>query len=230
MTTSATTQRTHKSMRAESDRAIIAAAIEAFADRGYHRTTLKQIGDVAGFTGTLISRRYGSKAGLAREVFAHILRRLTPLGSDGDAELGGDRWVDPTESGLAQLNSFVRRYVRDADQQPTRLRALYVLLGESLGGMDELDDEVALVNQVFRDHIAGYVRLGQQQREFRADIDADVAALVIVGTLRGVVTQVLAEPDRHDVETLAIELQRAVTMPLLRGADHVENDERNQHD
>ncbi len=216
MTGSSASPRTHKAMRAESDRRIIAAAIDAFADRGYHRTTLAQIGSAAGFTAPLISRRYGSKAGLAREVFAHILRRLTPMGSEGGDEVGGDRWVDPDVSAQAQLNSFVRRYLRDADEEPTRLRALYVLLGEALGGMDELDDEVAVVNQVFRAHIAGYVRLGQQQREFRADLDADQAAVVIVGTLRGVVTQLFAEPDVHDIGALTVELQRAVILPLLK--------------
>ncbi|MEM9037170.1 MAG: TetR/AcrR family transcriptional regulator [Actinomycetota bacterium] len=219
MTEASTSPRTHRAMRAESDRRIVGAAIAAFAERGYHRTTLAQVGEAAGFTGALISRRYGSKAGLAREVFVHIRRRLTPMGSEGGAELGGDRWVDTDRSARAQLDGFVHSYVRDAVEQPTRLRALYVLLGEALGGMDELDEQVALVNRVFRDHIAGYVRLGQRQREFRADVDADQSAVVIVGVLRGVVTQVLAEPNEHDVDALTVELQRTVLLPLLRQID-----------
>ena len=207
--------RTHKSMRAESDERIIAAAIEAFADRGYHRTTLKQIGEAAGYTGTLISRRYGSKAALARVVFAHILRRLTPVGEEERPE----SWVDPDVSARRQLDSFVRRYLQDAADEPARLRALYVLIGESLGGMDEIDDEVAHVNTVFRDHLASYVSLGQQQREFRADLDADLVAMIVVGALRGVVTQILAEPDRFDLDALAVELRRQIISPLLFDSD-----------
>ena len=206
--------RTHKSMRAESDARIIAAAIEAFADRGYHRTTLKQIGEAAGYTGTLISRRYGSKAALARVVFAHILRRLTPVGEEERPE----SWVDPDISARRQLDSFVRRYLRDAADEPARLRALYVLIGETLGGMDEIDDEAAHVNRVFRDHLAGYVSLGQRQREFRTDLDADLVAVIIVGALRGVVTQILAEPDHFDLDALAVELRRQILSPLLH--DH----------
>ena len=203
-------------MRAESDARIIAAAIEAFAEHGYQRTTLKQIGEAAGFTGTLISRRYGSKAGLVRKVFWHILGRLTPVGPDG--ERAGES-IDEDVSALAQLDDFIARYMRDAIEQPARVRALYVLIGESLGGMDEIDDEVAHVNTVFRDHLASYVSLGQQQREFRADLDADLVAMIIVGALRGVVTQILAEPGQFDLDALTVELRRQIISPLLSDSD-----------
>lgn len=63
------------------------------------------------------------------------------------------------------------------------------------------------------------MQLGQAQGEFRAEVDAGLAAVVIVGTLRGVVTQILAEPGEHDVAGLTTELQRAVTLPLLRRPD-----------
>lgn len=214
MTDTATVPRTHASMRAASDRRIITAAIEAFADRGYHRTTLKQIGEAAGYTGTLISRRYGSKAALARVVFTHILGRLTPVGDEEQP----DSWVLPDVSARRQLDSFVRRYLRDAADEPARLRALYVLIGESLGGMGEIDDEVAHVNRVFRDHLAAYVSLGQHQGEFRPDLDADQVAVIIVGTLRGVVTQILAEPGRFDLDALTVELRRQIIVPLLPDA------------
>ena len=99
------------------------------------------------------------------------------------------------------------------------IRDSYVLIGESLGGMDEIDDEVAHVNTVFRDHVASYVSLGQQQREFRADLDADLVAMIVVGALRGVVTQILAEPDRFDLDALAVELRRQIISPLLFDSD-----------
>lgn len=151
--------RTHKAMRAASDRRIIDAAIEAFADRGYHRTTLNQVGQAAGFTGALISNRFGSKAGLLREVMRHILDRLTPVDWDPSRR---DSWITLDRSAADQLGEFIDSYIADAAEQPTRLRALYVLIGESLGGMDEIDTEIAGVNRTFRDHIARYVRSGQE--------------------------------------------------------------------
>jgi len=109
-------------------------------------------------------------------VLAQILRRLTPIGDD---EVRGLHLVDQDTSARRQLDGFVRSYMRDAAAEPTRLRGLYVLIGESLGGMDEIDDEVANVNAVFRDHIAAYISLGQDQGEFRADLDPDLVAVVV---------------------------------------------------
>lgn len=202
-------------MRAESDRRFIAAAIEAFADRVYHRSTLGQIGEAAGYTGALISRRYGSKAALVRAVFDHILQRFTPTGQAS----GSIRQVDPDASARRQLEEFIADYLSDATAEPTRIRAMYVLLGESLGGMNELPTEIAHVNHVFRDYTANCVRLGQQQHEFHPEHDADHAAVGIAGTLRGVVTQLLAEPDHHDIETLTPELQRSLILPLCAAKD-----------
>ncbi len=216
MTDTTRPARTHKAMRAESDRRIIAAAIEAFADHGYQRTTLGQIGEAAGYTGALISRRYGSKAALVRLVFAHILQRFTPL---SDKQDGATRRVDPDRSARRQLEDFVGDYLRDATDAPTRVRAMYVLLGESLGGMNELTAEIAHVNQVFRNYLARCISLGQRQQEFRADLDPDQAAIVIAGTLRGVVTQLLAEPDVFDPVALTIELKRSAILPLLVTTD-----------
>lgn len=208
--------RTHKAMRAESDQRIIAAAIEAFADRGYHRTTLNQVAQVAGYTGALISNRFGSKAGLLRAVVHHILDRLTPVGRR-TAE--GESWIEANRSAAEQLGEFIDAYMADATAQPTRLRALYVLIGESLGGMDEIDATIALVNRTFRDHVAGYVRLGQERGEFRREIDPDHVAVLVVGTLRGVATQLLLEADEFDPAPLAIELRRGIIAPLLRDED-----------
>lgn len=207
--------RTHKAMREESDRRIIDAAIDAFADRGYHRTTLNQVGEAAGFTGALISNRFGSKAGLLRAVVLHILGRLTPVGWDPSS---GDSWIEDDRSAAEQLGEFIDSYVADATERPTRLRALYVLIGESLGGMHEIDAEIAMVNRTFRDHIAGYVRLGQERGEFRPEIDPNQIAVLIVGTLRGVATQFLLESDEFDPAPFAIELRRSLITPLLRDA------------
>jgi AcrR family transcriptional regulator len=69
-------RRTQQERRSESDRRMIEAAIELFASRGYTKTTLVQIGQAAGCTGTLVSNRFGSKEGILRAVLAHIMSRF----------------------------------------------------------------------------------------------------------------------------------------------------------
>lgn len=213
MTTAPRSPRTHVAMRADSDRRIIDAAIGAFAERGYQRTTLNQVGRAAGYTGALVSSRFGSKAGLLAAVVAHILDRLTP---EGWQSANGASWIEPGRPAAEQFGEFIDSYVADATEQPTRLRALYVLIGESLGGTADLADQIALVNRTFRNHVASYVRLGQARGEFRKEIDADQAAVLIVGTLRGVATQFLLEERGFLPGPFAIELRRSLIGPLLR--------------
>ena len=68
MADTAPRRRTQEERKAESERQIIRAAIRIFARQGYLRTTLNQVGEEAGYTGGLVSHRFGSKAGLLKAV------------------------------------------------------------------------------------------------------------------------------------------------------------------
>ena len=61
---------------ADSRQALLAAAQELFAERGFERSTIRDIGDRAGLDPTLIARYFGNKAALY----------LAALRSDFDAE------------------------------------------------------------------------------------------------------------------------------------------------
>jgi AcrR family transcriptional regulator len=61
---------------ADSRQALLAAAQELFAERGFERSTIRDIGDRAGLDPTLIARYFGNKASLY----------LAALRSDFDAE------------------------------------------------------------------------------------------------------------------------------------------------
>ena len=52
---------------ATSDRALIDAAIELIAERGYDRSTLAAIGEQAGYSRGLVTQRSGNKENLLRE-------------------------------------------------------------------------------------------------------------------------------------------------------------------
>jgi AcrR family transcriptional regulator len=63
---------------ADSRQALLVAAQELFAERGYERSTIREIGDRAGLDPTLIARYFGNKAALY----------LAALRSDFEAEDG----------------------------------------------------------------------------------------------------------------------------------------------
>ena len=66
------TRRTQSERKAESEKQLIAAARRLFARQGYMRTTVNEVGKEAGYTGPLVSARFGSKQELLKAVVKHI--------------------------------------------------------------------------------------------------------------------------------------------------------------
>ena len=69
---------TRRRNAAETRERLLAAADELFAERGFERTTIREIGQLAGVDPTLIARYFGSKA----ELYLFALRRHQPGGED----------------------------------------------------------------------------------------------------------------------------------------------------
>ncbi len=187
--------------RADSNQRIIQAAMELFAEKGYQRTTLIQIGQRAGFTGTLVSNRFGSKERVLRAVLAQILNRFedrkeTQTQSDGNV--------------TGRLSRFVAMYLNDVAEQGARIQALYVLMGEALGALPEISDEIVKVNTVFREEISGLIHAGIEKGEFDQSLNVALSATLIVGLLRGIAMQFLAERDRLDLNQLIEQAQKVV--------------------
>ncbi len=188
-----TQRRTQEERKAESERRIIRAAIELFATQGFMKTTMNQVGAAAGYTGGLVSHRFGSKEGLLKAVVARISSRFLE-----DQLRPG---IDSRSAGES-LNNIIRIYLEEVTVRQSRIRALYVIMGEALGAVPEIQQDIAVLNQGFRDSLANAVQRGIDQGEFRSGVDPEAAAILILGLLRGVTMQVLADPEAIDVKTV----------------------------
>ncbi|WP_169568944.1 TetR/AcrR family transcriptional regulator [Sneathiella limimaris] len=186
--------------RADSNQKLIQAAMELFAEKGYQRTTLVQIGQRAGFTGTLVSNRFGSKERILRAVLAHILNRFE------NRNLETSSLAKNAESRLSQ---FIEMYLRDVAEQGPRIRALYVLMGEATGALPEIADEIVKVNIVFREEVGRIIKADMGTGIVRVGIDVELATTLIVGLLRGISMQFLAEPERLGIDHLIEQAQKA---------------------
>ncbi|USG61073.1 TetR/AcrR family transcriptional regulator [Sneathiella marina] len=191
--------------RKDSNHRIIQAAMELFAENGYQRTTLIQIGRKAGYTGTLVSNRFGSKERLLRAVLALILNRFETSGNIDQPSNNSD-----TVSIAVELSDFVAAYLEDVALRGTRIRALYVLMGEGMGSLPEITDEIAHVNEVFRGRISSFLESGKERGEFRDSLDILTTAVLIVGLLRGVAMQILVEPKSLALEDLVVATQKSI--------------------
>ncbi len=204
MARSTQTRRSNEERRQDSDQRIINAALELFATQGYLRTTLIQIGNTAGCTGTLVSNRFKSKEGLLRAVLAHIMRRFEDAPGKQD-----------TKHAQELMTDFLELYLKDVADREDRIRALHVIIGEALGAIPEIQDEIISVYTTFRGRVAGLVRAGIETGDYKADTDPDQASIIIVGMLRGITMQYLADPKAIDLKAMTPAIQRNVLAGLI---------------
>src|SRR5690606_17323707 len=102
-----------------------------------------------------------------------------------------------------------------------RARATHVLWAESFSSTPELLDEVRKNNDETIVTIANHIRTGIERGEIRRDIDVDALALIVIGTLRGIVSQKLIDPENVDMDRIS----KTLVEVLLNGLQETARDQ-----
>jgi AcrR family transcriptional regulator len=199
-----TERRTQAERTADAHRRMIRAAISLIARQGYTQTTLAQVGKEAGYSSGLVSHHFGSKPGLLRALVQQIAVRFY------------EDQVRPAtvESGLEALDAMIDTYLAELELRPERMRALYVLMGEALGPLSEINEVFAELNRNWRNFVREWIEAGKTAGEIRSDVAAEVEAVAYIALLRGVANQWMAEPGCFDLEAVRHSLKHAVRRHL----------------
>jgi AcrR family transcriptional regulator len=199
-------RRTQAERSALSDRRIAKAAISLVAKQGYSQTSLAQIGKQAGYTGGLVSHRFGSKQRLLKD----LLERIT-------CKFWEDQ-IDPAvagRTGLAALCAACDAYLAELGMREQNIRALYVLMGEGLGPLAEIRPILADLDEGLRVTVRKWLEQAVAAGEARRDLDCAATAPLIVGWLRGIALQWLMAPGCFDLQVardgVTALLRRSVT-------------------
>jgi AcrR family transcriptional regulator len=188
-------RRTQAERREASDRQMIRAAIELFAERGVSGTSLADIGERAGFSRGLPVWRFGSKVGLIQAVLESMERWSA---AKRTIALDGKR-------GLAALQAAVAHRIDMMHGNATASSALYSIVIASLYSMPELKSYVAAMNDGWRRIITAHLQDAQANSEIRADVDCDQQAIIIHCLLRGLIIDHMIDP-------------QATTFPMIQSA------------
>jgi len=186
---------------------MLRAAVKLIARQGYSRTTLAEIGKVAGYSGGLVSHRFGSKQDLLRA----LVERMT-------TRFAHDQMIPAIESraGLDALCEMGDTYLRELTAREERLRALYVLMGEALGPVPELRSVFAELNESIRAAARGCIRRGIEEGRIRPDVDPGAGAAMFLALLRGVAMQWLVDPGAVDLAALRESVKETLRRSLAR--------------
>ena len=146
--------------------------------------TIAQIGNLAGYTAALVSHRFGSKERLLIETIEHIGKGFV------------SNHLQPSDSNTAaseSIDRFVVGYLADAKRESSGLRALYSIMGESIGGVREAIPALSNLNEKMHHQLSLWISEGINNGEFHATTNADDAATLILSVLRGFMFQEILE-------------------------------------
>ena len=200
------TRRTQAERRAETRRRVLDAATSLVAQHGSSAVSLAAVGEAAGYSRGIVNHHFGSKARLLEELIRHTQQFDVPSES---------------ATGLGCLTEFVAAYLGGMHDRSPRSEAFLKMWTESANLEPSLASLFAERDAVFRDHLAQQIRAGVGDGSIDPDVDSDLAALAIIGLLRG--TAMMAFSTARDVSAadLSAEVARRVERSLAappRGA------------
>ncbi len=198
-----------------SDSAMFEAAVQLIVEQGTAKTTLKSVGESAGYSRGLAGSRFSSKIGL----FCFVIRRVA------------EYWLDAmkkathNKSGYAAIHATIDAHYQFSKKTPKSVRAFYILWFESIGLDNEMRDIVASIHRRRLRDVTEWVEQGIEAGEISTNVDARAVAQYFLTSMFGIVYQWLIDPGQElDIERLHDNLK--ITMRIVLP----ENDAHNQTD
>lgn len=191
---------------AMSDQRMFDAAIKLISAAGAGRTTLKEIGELAGYSRGLANYRFGSKDRFVGELLTH----LDTLWQQELDNFVGDR------RGLAALTAAIDAVEHFVTRQTDGRRALYILWFEAMGCEPHVRERLALQHDAWRRTAQRWIREGIKAGEIDAKIDPALFAIQFQAFVTGTIYQWLVNPNAVDIKDVFAQYRRLMLLLLGR--------------
>ncbi|MDX1892340.1 TetR/AcrR family transcriptional regulator [Mycolicibacterium sp. 050158] len=199
MKTDRAARRTQAERRAATRQRVLDAATALVAVHGSRALTVAAVGEAAGYSRGIVNHHFGSRARLLEELLQYT-----------------QQFDVPTESsdGLGRLIEFVEAYLRGMHERSPRSEAFLKLWAESTGAEPSLQPLFAQRDAWFRELLERHIREGLTDRSIRRETNPTVAAVAIIGLLRGTAMMAFSTARDIAVDELAAEVANGVGRSL----------------
>jgi len=198
-------RRTQAQRRALSADAVILAATKLFAEQGYTRTSLAEIGQAAGYSRGIVRERFGTK----ERLFELVLESIRDVFNG---------FLSPAlegRAGVEKILAFAESYLAAIEHIPAEMSAIYRLRAEAAVGEVQFRKRFQEIDEWFRSIVRGGLEEGIAAGDVSSLLDANHAATLIVGMLRGTVLQWLMSP--AEVNPAAMhDSTRSIILKIIR--------------
>ena len=199
-----TTRLTQAERTALSDQRMFDAAIDLINRHGTQGTTLKDIGELAGYSRGLANYRFGSKASFMSELFSQFDHRWKQHLS---GRIGNQRGMQAALAAARALREFLTL-------ETDYMRAMYTLWYESLGNDSAIRTKLAEHHDVYRNDAKRWIEEGIASGEIDQSINSKQFAVQYCAFIFGLVYQWLVNSDALDLDAIFDE-HEANTIKLL---------------
>lgn len=187
-----------------SDARMFEAAMQLIVERGTHSTTLKEIGERAGYSRGLASNRFGSKEAL----FSHMVRDFNEKWA---VELR--RFVG-NNTGIAAFMAALDAVEFYLLNHTVQMQAMYILWFESISGQNVVRRRLAANHTAYRRDAERWVKQGIESGTIRTSIDPACFAAEFAAFIFGVVYQWLVNPGAINIHAIFRDYRRR-TLEIL---------------
>ena len=202
-------RKTHAQRLELSDSAMFEAAIKLIVEQGTAKTTLKAVGEGAGYSRGLAGSRFNSKVGL----FCFVIKHVAVYWLDEMKKATQDK------SGYAAIHATIDAHDQFSRKAPLSVRAFYILWFESIGLDSEMCNVVASIHRRRLSDVTEWIEQGIKAGEISSKVDAGAIAQYFLTSMFGIVYQWLIDPGQeHEIENLHENLKKTMRM-LLPGRD-----------
>jgi len=192
-----------------SDKRMFDAAVELINERGTQKTTLKEIGERAGYSRGLANYRFGSKDGLMLELFVQFDERWEQHLA---AYVQGARGLQAMQQAAESLRDFL-------NLESGYMRAMYLLWYECLGHETEMRRVLAEHHREYRQDAQRWIEQGIDCGEVKPDVDAEQFSVQYCAFIFGIVYQWLVNASAIDIDAVFDNYLKN-TIAILGNPDH----------
>ncbi len=164
------------------------AAVALINAHGTHNTTLKAIGEKAGYSRGLASSRFGSKDGLFNELVREFYERWREE----------SRQYIGAATGIGAFQLAIDALVHFTTENTSSIRAMFILYYETIGSSDLVRRQLADQHAGYRREAEKWIRQGIKDGTVRPDVDPEWFAIHYISFFFGIVYQWLVQPDAVD--------------------------------
>lgn len=189
-----------------SDKRMFDAAVQLINERGTAKTTLKDIGEVAGYSRGLASYRFGSKDGLWMELFDKF----------DDLWKAHIRGYVQGKHGLDALGAAIAAQRDIFKNESSYLRAMYILWYESLGDESEIRASLARHHVIYRRDVQRWIEEGLRDGSVSDCVDPVHFATTYCSTMFGTIYQWVVAPEAVDPDSFFDHLEKMMLFYITK--------------